>query len=225
MPEDREETPWLFRLDELDLLGLNFHETREHARASFPTSQVIEQEIVEEQEETEARAERELDAALGPFSEPCPHHDHPEDVDRSMEELLHSPVASDPLASVAYRWAQSIHRGVPAISLDAEHYRHVFRIHLNAPVVPAKLAFAGEEERTGTADGLLVAEKETELAVIYLGRILDSIDVLAKQEGVDQAAAALFLRVGADLLVQARTKQQRLARLRRSRFGGPHFES
>lgn len=206
------ETNWFFRLDELDLLEFEY-ESLYREEASTEAARLMEDRVLAEQEELEDRVQMDLERLLGdvPVEGECPIHDHGHDEEVSVEELLTSVIGGDPLASEAYRFARAVLSWANGQSVEGSSYEHLFRVRANAPLVPAKLAFALQEERHEEDPvALSIAEKELETATVYLSRLLLSLDALCKEEVLSQAEAMDFLRAGEQLLVNIKRKWDRL---------------
>jgi hypothetical protein len=183
MPQDGA-NPWLFRRDELDLLEDELDDLfhwHEHSRSAVEKE--MEEEVIVEQERTEKTYENRLTDVLGPDSM-SPGEEHvcehcrggfPEGV--PLREMLVG--ERDPLYARAYAWS------VAVFGWARESYRHygmrnrdMFRVYLNAYLVPVKIAFALAEEGRDDERAPLLAAMEYELALTYLGRTRESLGAL-----------------------------------------------
>ena len=204
-------TPWLFQRDELDLLEQEFESARR--RALHGRHRVI-RRVLDEQEKTEAAAQDELERALEPFhlDSSCPMHgehdctDH-EEEDRSLDDMLQDGLSKDPLTVRAYRWLVFIREHLPRTSRESWHR---LRIVMNAPLVLAKISFAADELELGDEPSKIIASKELELAGVYLTRVIESTEALAKNEGVSQAVAGHLLQEAAVLLPLVQKRRAKL---------------
>ncbi|MEK7105203.1 MAG: hypothetical protein AAB865_00760 [Patescibacteria group bacterium] len=211
---DINETSWFFRLDELDLLEFDFAALQEHHEDHCDWRQKIEEKIFAEQEAVEDAAQSDLEPRLddAPMDEGCPIHanDDDDEDELTIKELLTSLVGNSPLASEAYVFVRDLPGKIAAIKESPENYESLFRLQLNAPLVPAKLAFAAHEEEHDDPVSLVIAEKELDMAFGYLSRVLDSLHDLAKDEQLSQADASDTLQRGETLLEHVRTKRDRV---------------
>lgn len=182
MPNDPV-NPWLFRRDELDLLEDELDEVfhlHEHSRD--PVHHSMEEGVINEQLKTEDAFERKLSDLLGPASlapdeHVCEHckDGFPEGV--SMRDLLVRD--RDPMYAKSYAWATKV------FTWSRESYwnfgmrnRDMFRVHVNAYLVPVKIAFALAEEHRDDEHASRVAGMEYELAATYLERTRESLSSL-----------------------------------------------
>ncbi|MEK7665735.1 MAG: hypothetical protein AAB337_02565 [Patescibacteria group bacterium] len=181
------ETQWIFRQDEIDLFERDYERLRLVSRRSRKHSL---REIFKEQEATEEQAQAELELALASYEiadEPCPIHGEHEDQEvneMSLEELLEPASAMDELSSRASAWSRALRE---TIGVKDEEHMEKLRIRMNAPLVVAKCTFAAEEEEVGDTPALIIADKELELAEIYLQRVLKSLEKLGHEEQLPQA--------------------------------------
>lgn len=179
------EVPWIFRRDELDLFEREYEQLRSLSRRSRRRSL---RQVFQEQEETEARAQAELELLLAPFDlndETCPIHDEElahDDV--SLEELLEPISSFDELSARASAWSRGLRE---AIGIGDEEHLEKLRIRMNAPLIVAKCAFAAEEEAIGDEPAVIIADKELELAETYLQRVLKSLEQLGREEQLTQS--------------------------------------
>lgn len=184
MPHDPV-NPWLFRRDELDVLEEELDEVFDlHETARDPVHHVMEAGVISEQVKTEDAYERKLGEVLGPESlapDATPHScEHckdgfPDGV--PMRDLLIR--ERDPLYARAYAWA------VKVFAWSRDHYwkfgmrnRDMFRVHVNAYLVPVKIAFGQAEEVRDDEHAPRVAGMEYDMALLYLSRTRESLGAL-----------------------------------------------
>ncbi len=213
-----EESKWFFCLDELDVLEFayqavadNRHADKEHRK--------MEERVLQEQETVEEDSEEELEKRLGdtPLVEECSVHHHHDPTDASVDELLaSSAVGSNVLAVRAYRFFRTMSLWL-ARTDGTVCYEDVFRIKANAPLIPAKIAFAGIELEHTDPASLLIAEKELDVARIYLSRLLASCETLRREEVMNAEEALAFLSEGEALLIAVIVERDRLRSLMKFR--------
>lgn len=202
---------WFFQLDELDVLEFAYQAVAD-ARHPKKECRAMEDAVLKEQEVIEEQAEQALEAILGdaPLGGECPMHHHHDDDDFSVDELLEmSAVGSNALAARAYRFF----REVMAWAADADDgvcYQDLFRLKATAPLVPAKIAFASIELEHGDAASVLIAEKELDVAGIYLSQMIASCEMLRREEALNAQLAAAFLGEGEQLLAAVLAERDRL---------------
>lgn len=182
---DADPGPWMFQRDEIDLLEEeleDIYQTQEHRD---PKESAMERSVMKEQLETEDRVESELVHEWG--SELLTHahaheyHELTEELDDQtpLKELLHHQALRDPLYDQGLVWSREVFR------FAKEHYtsgldrrRDMFRVYLNAMMVPLKLSIGQMDTSTDDAFSLQVIRKEYELALTYLERTLESMQTL-----------------------------------------------
>lgn len=205
------ESPWLFHRDEIDLFEDEYEQLLARARR-IPHRAL--RQIIEEQEATEERAQGELEIALAPFNmaqAECPLHAFEASVEElSVEELLEPASSLDELSALAHAWSRSLREQV--CEGTGEEKMEEMRVRMNAPLVVAKCTFAAEEQAIGDAPAIIIADKELELAQIYLKRTLQALDKLAKEEHLAQAFVHTAMRDGGKI---ARVLQRRRDALKR----------
>jgi hypothetical protein len=182
----------------------------------------MEDEVIEEQAETERDYEHDLDRLFGPSDahvEPCDHVHSFLEESRPLIELMREHQVRDPLYERARRWATLVFRwSGDAYARSRSKNRDLFRVHVNACLVPVKVAFARMDESADDPVALEVAGKEYDLARRYLTRTLESLGRV-HDRGIDVELTGKFLQEGCQL-------DQALERMcgeltRRRRFGFP----
>lgn len=214
MPNDHV-NPWLFQRDELDLLEDELDEVfhlHEHSRD--PVHHSMEEGVIDEQMRTEDAFERRLSdvlgpAALAPEEHACEHckDGFPDGV--ALRDLLVRD--RDPLYARAYAWATKV------FVWSQESYwkfgmrnRDMFRAHVNAYLVPVKIAFALAEEHRDDEHAARVAGMEYELAEAYLERTRDSLRSL-RAMGLVQDELPWMIDEANELAAQISERQSRLS--------------
>lgn len=183
MPYDSS-NPWLFRRDELDVLEDELDEVFDlHEQSRDPVHRSMEASVIAEQTRTEDSYERKLSDLLGPASlapedtHVCEHckDGFPDGV--PLKDLLTRD--RDPLYVRAYRWANKV------FAWSRESYwkfgmrnRDMFRVHVNAYLVPVKIAFALAEENRDDEHAPRITALEYDLALTYLARTRESLGAL-----------------------------------------------
>jgi hypothetical protein len=206
---------WVFRRDEVDALEDELDEVFDlHEASRDPVNRAMEESVIAEQTRTEDAYEHRISDVLGPAAlapdEPheCEHcrGGFPEGV--PLKELLERD--RDPLYARAYRWALRVF----AWSRDSYwnsglRNRDMFRVLVNAYLVPIKITFALTEEERDDEHAPRIAWLEYDLALTYLSRTRESLRAL---RAMGLARAELDWMVGeADALENAISE-------RRSRF-------
>lgn len=177
--------PWLFRLDELDVLEDELDEIFDlHDQTEDPVNRAVEETVIDEQTRTENAYERQLSDLLGPAGlepdkphvcEHCKDGGFPDGV--SLSELLEQD--RDPIYARAYRWATRV------FGWSKESYwkfgmrnRDMFRVLVNVYLVPVKIAFGLAEESRDDEHASRIAGLEYDLALTYLSRTRESLGAL-----------------------------------------------
>ncbi len=128
--------------------------------------------------------------------------------DDSLRHLLKSTCDGSDLYREAISWAGRV---VPWASdlhpFPSDKKSDLFRVAVNASVVPAKIFFAEEEERGEDPHAFDFASVEFELAFQYLSLSLIALKELSNQ----MQEAKRYLRSGAHLRANLRRAQQRLS--------------
>jgi len=219
--------PWMFRRDEIDVLEEEFDDIfRRHATAAHAKFRAIEEPVLREQMDTEEATEAELLARMGAdwlSSAPGPAsagaacaHDELASV-RPLRESLRRDVTRDPFYERTYLWASRTFRWArDRYAQESERSRDLFRVYVNAFLVPAKIAFGQAEESHEEPDAREVAAKEYELAATYLDRTRESLTVIWETGG--QEAEVGWIRREADEIAQAlRDMRKRIESMRQSK--------
>lgn len=182
MPDDSA-NPWLFRRDELDVLEEELDEIFHlHKHESDEMQFEMEAEIISEQTKTENQFERRLTDLLGPASlashEPVCNHckdGFPDGV--KLSDMLVP--ERDPLYARAYSWAVRVfYWSRECYWVNSMRNRDMFRVHINAYLVPVKIAFAQTEHRRNDPHAKKISELEYDLALTYLRRTKESLSAL-----------------------------------------------
>ncbi len=206
---------WFFRLDELDLLESVYQSLSEDVPQEGERKRACER-VFAEQEEAEKRSEEMVETLLKDLSleGECPvHHEHHEEM-RVEDLLATSAVRSHPLAARAYRFFRVLTQALKQLPHDVL-FEDVFRIKANAPLIPAKIAFAGIELEHDDSVSLIIAEKELEVAEVYLSRLLTSLTAVCLAELLPVAETSVFLQEGEWLRVAVANERKQL-RLRKN---------
>lgn len=202
---------WFFSLDELDVLELTYQALIDspHAEKKYRD---MEEKILAEQEALEESSESALEKMLinTPMNEECPLHHHRDDPNVSVDDLLQTSLVRDNvLAATAYHFFRLVnHWASQRTAMDC--YEDFFRIKINAPLIPAKLAFAAVELEHGDAASVMIAEKELDVARVYVSQLLASCEAMRKEEQMLAKDAALFLIEGEALLASIVAERDRL---------------
>ncbi|OGL95716.1 hypothetical protein A2348_03755 [Candidatus Uhrbacteria bacterium RIFOXYB12_FULL_58_10] len=183
MPHDPA-NPWLFRRDELDMLEDEIDGVFDlHEQSRDPVNRTMEETVIGEQTKTEDSYERRLSDVLGPDAlledEPhvCEHckDGFPEGV--ALKDLLSK--KRDPLYVRSYLWATKVFVWArESYWKQGMRNRDMFRVNVNACLVPVKIAFALAEEGHGDAHAPSIAGLEYDLALVYLARTRESLGAL-----------------------------------------------
>lgn len=168
--------PWIFQRDEIDLLEEDIEDI--YQRFGKDNSFGIENIVIQEQMETEELSDVEFTVRMSEIIT----EDHPPKIPEfvldeqfdlkknSTEELKRNP-----LYDWSLRWANSLFDFAKDLYENkGKRTEHVFRVYFNVKFVPIKLSitFADDDHPEFSID---IAEKEFELANIYIKRVLDSL--------------------------------------------------
>lgn len=176
--------PWMFSRDEFDLLEDEYTGIFKKHENDDSDSEVylMEQEIIDEQMETEEKFE-ESNIEEGSSWESVSQvvllspKEQVQDTDtRSIKELLQERKTIDPLYANAFSWATHVFKwsGKQYYKKDIKQY-HLFRVHVNVYLVPAKISFAQNEHTHDDMHVKMMAMKEYDLAIIYCNRVIASL--------------------------------------------------
>ncbi len=170
---------WMFHRDEVDLLEEEIEDLYQRHQASTGVLSEMEADVISEQLETEERSEAEMTLTLGPqlLKEDPAHAQHappaPEES-LSLPELLKRHTRRDPLYEEVFLWSQRV------FAFAKKHYvgqtdtsRDMFRVYVNAKMIPIKFATGISEEMMDDLFSLDISEKENELTLLGLRRRLD----------------------------------------------------
>lgn len=185
MSPQEQDSPWVFRRDEIDILEDELEDIYE--RYHRPGDVVsFESSVLYEQLDTEERSDHELSTRLGfDVLEPPPasmvsSRDlvAPLDLLSAWQEEC-SLMRSHPLYQQAKKWATEVKpiakRGYEEGGVYAGE---LFRIYANVNLVPLKIFNAMCEEMHEDEVGNEIAREEYRLALTYLGRILESMNLM-----------------------------------------------
>lgn len=161
----------------------------------------MEEALIREQVDTEEKFESELVGLIGfPMLQKTEHHtcgplcdDLQQDV--SLRELLKHDADQDPLYRRARDWARNVAKWA------RERYVHdrtsdVYRVLINAYLVPVKIAFAQAELEREDEFSRPLAAKEYQLAGTYLVRIAESMSLCRKPGVQDRALETVLEEAG-----------------------------
>jgi len=183
--------PWMFRRDEIDVLEEDFNELlRGHDARARTRAYAYEADVLDEQVKTEAATEAELAKRMGPewiaasaaapaagSGAACAHEDL--EPGNALRDALVRDATRDPFYERTYAWAEAVFRWAGARYEDERaRSRDLFRVYVNAYLVPAKIAFGQNEEAHEDAEAYEVAAREYELAATYLNRTRESLQAL-----------------------------------------------
>ena len=184
---DEPTNPWLFHRDEFDLLEEEYNEIfQRHETVTESKRHALEEEILQEQMETEDATEAELAKRLGTsWTEEAFYHEFRQnpllDEHRSLRDFLFRTRHRDPLYEKSLTWAMQVFRWArQQYEVEAQGSREIFRVYANVYLVPIKISFALSERGQDDAEALIIAEKELELAGIYLERVEESLRALQR---------------------------------------------
>jgi len=231
MNSDREHDhtlPWMFRRDEIDVLEEEFDDIfHRHSTPAHAKFRAIEEPVLREQMDTEEATEADLAARMGmdwlaaapggPASAgaACAHDDLASV--RPLRESLRRDITRDPFYERAYLWASRTFRWArDRYANESLRTREVFRVYVNAFLVPAKIAFAQAEESHEEPDVLEVAAKEYELAATYLDRARESLTAIW-ESGVTGTDMAWMRRESDEIAQILRETRKRIDSLRNAK--------
>ncbi len=182
-------SPWLFRRDELDALEDQLDEVFDlHEQSRNQVQHSLEKGVIAEQTRTEDLYEQRLADLLGPESlasgdegedghacENCQGTGIPEGV--PIRDLLGQ--RRDAIYVRAYAWSTKVFLWARDCYWEqGMRNRDMFRVNVNAYLVPVKIAFALTEEARGDEHSSAIASMEYELASTYLSRVRESLGSL-----------------------------------------------
>ncbi len=183
MPSDTA-NPWLFRRDEIDVLEEELDEIFHlHKHEDDGIHFDMEEEVISEQTKTEEQFERRLSEMLGPtaslaaHSHICTHckDGFPDGV--KMTEMLVP--ERDPLYAQAYTWAVRVfYWARDCYWMNGMRNKDMFRVQINAYLVPVKIAFAQVEHHRKDPHATKIMDLEFDLALTYLRRTRVSLGTL-----------------------------------------------
>ncbi len=185
-------SPWAFRRNEVDLLEEDVDEIyRLYGLLELPgrklitTNLTMEQRLIQEQMETEELSEAEFSQNVNPllllqssFPEPDPALEDFQPEISLFDELLQD-TKRPPFYEQVFLWSDVIFKLAKEAYETGDLFREqAFRIYINAKLIPIKLSVAMQEEMQDDPLAEVIAEKEYRIALIYLDRILESLQVM-----------------------------------------------
>lgn len=210
------DNPWMFHRDEIDLLEEEIDELyRQHESANEDSVSQMEMRLLKEQLDSEELSEAELALQIGPeylLSHPHPSDpdDDPDDdpdadvSDQSVLQSLRESAYRDPLYSRIYLWAQQVFAyASKRYVTEAVRDEGMFRIYLNAKMIPIKFVAFQTERLSGDSIGEHIAKKEGALCLTYFERTLDSLEHHAF---LGDEEAAVFVQEGKE--IESLTKKE-----------------
>ena len=205
---------WAFRRDEFDLLEEAFEDTMERHEMGRGKKHACEAIVIREQEASEKASEAELTARLGvgwqEVSEgPCHVHGHEESL-KSLRERVQEGVRH-PLYLQSLTWCLPLQRWSEA-AYAKKPQTDLYRILLNAPLIPIKIFFALCEEEHDDRFAPDVAEREYALAQTSAERILEAL-VRLQAAGYLPASSDPAQKMGRNLIQSLAECRRRLRRL------------
>ena len=182
-PSGDEANLWMFGRDEVDLLEEEVEEIYDAQEARGHEEADMEHLVMQEQIDTEEQTERELANVWGGdlLERDSVSRAEGDEVDSSipLRELLKEHMFRDPLYTQAYVWSSAVFRFAKEQYLSGQdRSRDMFRVYLNANMIPIKLAIGRTDACLHDPFTLHVMQKEYELALTYLERTLESLHVL-----------------------------------------------
>lgn len=216
--------PWLFAHDELDRLELSFERIFElheasHGKTWHETEDTILGEYIAAEEAAEAKIQLILSEVVGLGGKQESVHTSPSvrEADSTLKELLSSAVPTDPLCVRVFRVCAPLRAWAEERYLHSKKHPAVFRLWVNAHLLPAKVAFAetGSNEQ-GDETPPMVTAVEWSLAALYAHRIRHALGVL-RSRGELPFGSAFSARAFDDInqsLVARQTLYEQKARLR-----------
>ncbi|NQV90187.1 hypothetical protein HQ487_02160 [Candidatus Uhrbacteria bacterium] len=186
MIEKDEEYPWMFHRDEVDLLEDEIEDLYERFQDEDKEFPSFESAILAEQLETEEDSDKILADRLGTnlFDEipdvfEVLRSQEPFSTSRPLQQEGLS-IRSHPLYQAGKKWADLVKPIARAGYEDGHVYEEAFfRVFANINFVPLKIFMALSEEMHEDQMGLVIAEEEYRLAVLYIDRILESLSLMA----------------------------------------------
>lgn len=180
---ESDENDWVFHRDEIDLLEEELEEIYHFIEAHNPKDTEMEQSVMKEQIASEEQTEMELTSDFG-FE--MLEHDHSScektfelNIDISVQEMLREQVLRDPLYSLFYVWSKDVFQFAKEQYLFGhDKTRDMFRVYLNAKIIPIKLSTGRINESFEDPFLLQIIKKEYDLALTYLDRTLESLRAL-----------------------------------------------
>jgi hypothetical protein len=189
--------PWVFQRDEIDLLEEDIDEIFQRYRKKEQFQ--VENLIIQEQMETEELSDVEFTLRMNEGFFEKKKDEAPRFVldkqfeikARATEEIKRNPLYESALiwSNAVFRFASSLYEK----KIDQLH--DAFRVYFNVKFVPLKLSIFHADDY-GDELSLDIAEKELELALVYVTRVLESLSNLVF---FDREQVFVFLTKGESL--------------------------
>ncbi len=185
--------PWVFQRDEIDLLEEDIEEIyqRFEKNADF----IMENSVIQEQLETEEFSDAEFTVML---AEEFAVKKAPKIPEFRLDEKYESTQGGvqearrSPLYDGAFIWSSTVFGFAKEVYDQNGPFAHnAFRVYLNAKMIPIKLSIIHVDELNDEFS-LDVAEKEFDLASVYINRVLESLSGLVSTN--PDIVAQLILR-------------------------------
>jgi hypothetical protein len=175
------DNPWIFHRDEIDLLEEELDELyRLHEPIGEDSVSQMEDRILKEQLDTEEFSEAELTLQIGPdYLLPHTHLTYTDanSEDESLIQSLRDHAYRDPLYARIYAWAKRAFVYASTRYLkEGVREEAVFRVYINAKIIPIKFVAAQTERLSGDSIGEQIAKKEGSLCLTYFERTLTSLE-------------------------------------------------
>jgi hypothetical protein len=225
MDNSSENHPWVFHRDDVDLLEDQLEDLYERFQSDSHSPISMEQEVLQEQLQTEEDSDAELSLLLGEafMGSVCDHNtswsslssfDSMKDSDQD-DGVFDFFRARDPLYLQVRSWSLGVFRYAQIQYFQkGNHSREVFRVYVNANLIPIKLATATQEACVDDRLAREIALKEYALACTYLERTLSDLLFLRSKE-LSSPFLSQMIQGGRQLLQLIRRKRELLKRQHR----------
>lgn len=184
--------PWLFHRDEVDLLEEDVDEiyrvygSQKSTDGKIDWSKLtIEQQLIQEQIETEERADAEFSerADLAMLLQPqLPKYGIENEFAQylSLRDELVVDAQRTPFYEMVFEWSQTVFELATLFYENFPELRFpAFRVYVNVKLIPIKLSVVFEHHTHDDPLEKDFAEKECAMALLYLERVLESLVLLA----------------------------------------------